>query len=135
MDLPDYDFLSMPRGRPVASDRHRTPRGHATAPSPPHTAAQQLWVTPMKEQAPKPNSASGECQKEPSPVPDRAGYPKKRGNPNTIQQQTVHERSHLLLYVLLNMVGRWVGLWVGCCTCCCCSTTAIVLLYMVDAGG
>ena len=34
---------------------------------------QQPSVTPAKERAPKPNSASGERRKEPSPVPDMAG--------------------------------------------------------------
>ena len=38
MDL-HYACLSMPRGRPAAPDRHRTPHGRATAPRPTHTAA------------------------------------------------------------------------------------------------
>ena len=39
MDLPDYALLSMPRGRPGAPERHRTPLIRATASRPRHTAA------------------------------------------------------------------------------------------------
>ena len=39
MDLSDYACLGMPRGRPAAPERHRTPLGRATAPRLPHTAA------------------------------------------------------------------------------------------------
>ena len=80
------------------------------------------------------------------PGPRYGGGSQKRGSPNTIQHQTVHERALVLLYVLLCSCTRWVGGWVGewvggwgvvrdavvvpllyCCT--------TVLLYMVDAGG
>ena len=67
-------------------------------------------VLSAKERAPTQNSASGKPRKEPSPVPDKAGDrgKKKHGNPNTIQQQSVHEGTHVLLYVLavlLYLVG------------------------------
>ena len=54
--FPDYACLIMPRERPGAPERHRTPFGRATAPRPP----QLPWVTPAKKRAPKPNSASRE---------------------------------------------------------------------------
>ena len=51
----------------------------------------------------------------------------KHGNPNTIQQQTVHGGTDVPQYVLLCCCTWWVGRWVGlmgCYTCCCCSTAA-----------
>ena len=70
----------------------------------------------MKERAPTPNSASGERRKEPSPIPDMAGARKNMEIP-VPQQNTVDERTHVLLYVLLccctwwMRVGGWVGGW------------------------
>ena len=73
-----YNRLLPTANRPPAAARpsHARPR-------------KQPSLSPAKERAPTPNSASGERQKEPSPVPDMAGdgkICKKHGNPTAMQQ-------------------------------------------------
>ena len=117
-----------------------TPRGRATAPRPPYPATHGVIGertgpnAKLCEQGASKRALPGTGYVARSP---RLRAIIRNGNPNTIQQRTVHERIHLLLYqggsaVPLYMVDGWVG----CCTCCCstyCCTRALV--YMVDADG
>ena len=99
---------------------------------------QQPSRSPAKEQAPTPNSASGErgASKGAAPGPRHSGGPLKHGNPKMQQHNNVCINE--LMYCCCTSLPRccctwsvlgWVGRWVGCCTCCfCCSSAAVVLL-------
>ena len=132
MDLQNYLVFGMPCGgtalpcatRPPAATRPRNVRPT------PHTVAQGLI---SERTGPKRRTRrAGTVERRLPRSPIWRGIV-KTWKPNTMQQQTVHERTHVLyvLYVLLYVMGGWMGRWNGCCTCCCCSTAAVVLPYMV----
>ena len=126
-----------------------------TAPRPPHLAAStRPYRRKIGRRSPTRRAGGVDrCSRGRALLDPRCGRPsQKHGNPNTIGiptlnrfystmdhgQQTVKPCINVLTYcllcVLLSCCTWWVGRWVGCCTCCC-FDVAVVLLYMVDAGG
>ena len=120
MDLHDYACLSMPRLRPAARDRHRTPHGRSTSPSRPHTAAS---VVPGENTGTNPKTRRvGIVERNRPRSPIYRGIAKTRKsqyNTATTCART-YPRTAVFANVLLFMMG---------------GRSAGVLLYVVHQGG